>query len=318
MKRVLLKDLASELGLSISQISRALNQKAYVTPEIRAKVLELAQKKNYRNLSGKHTKTIAVIVRKFADFNNSLLNELVRQTEKAGYQLVVVPHKNTDILKTKMFDGAIIISGEYVARKWHNLYNIPLVVINNFGFAMDNISAVLPDADSEIQAAMLHLCSLGHTKIARVRGSSPHSTEQELQRGLGTFYEIAEKFGIQDKVCNCCGETLEDKLEHVKTLIAQGYTAFIVVISDEAPMLLDTIQKCGKRVPEDVSVITYESKTVSAYQQPSLTTLEYNYSKLVSAAIQQLIVEIKNESDVAQILVPCRINIRNSTAQAPK
>lgn len=46
MRRIMLKDIAAELDISISQVSRALNQKGEVAPEIRAKVLELARKMN--------------------------------------------------------------------------------------------------------------------------------------------------------------------------------------------------------------------------------------------------------------------------------
>ena len=54
MRRIMLKDIAAELDISISQVSRALNQKGEVAPEIRAKVLELARKMNYKNLSVRH------------------------------------------------------------------------------------------------------------------------------------------------------------------------------------------------------------------------------------------------------------------------
>ena len=61
-RKTTLRDIAGELGISISQASRALNRKPDVAPEIRAKVLALANQRNYRNISGKHTKTIGVLV----------------------------------------------------------------------------------------------------------------------------------------------------------------------------------------------------------------------------------------------------------------
>ena len=67
MRRIMLKDIAAELDISISQVSRALNQKGEVAPEIRAKVLELARKMNYKNLSVRHKRTIAVITNWFSE-----------------------------------------------------------------------------------------------------------------------------------------------------------------------------------------------------------------------------------------------------------
>lgn len=313
MKKILLKDLAEELGISISQVSRALNQKADVAPQIRSRAVELARKMNYRNCSVRHRKTVAVILGWFADFYDATLNRILEQSGKRGWRIVVIPYQHIELLNDQLFDGAIMISGERIAMKWHERYNIPLVVINNFGSALNKICSVFPDADGEVRAAMEHLIALGHTRIARIRGCGPRTTREELARGLEEFFRIAEQHGIRDIVQNRCGASLEEKIGHVRELIAEGYTAFLVVISDEAPVLLDAIRKCGKRIPEDISVITYESRPVSAFQLPPLTTLEYNYSRLVSNALSQLACEMNGGESKAQIIVPVRMNIRGST-----
>lgn len=313
MKKILLKDLAEELGISISQVSRALNQKADVSPQIRAKAVELARKMNYRNYSVRHRKTIAVIPGWFSDFYDAILNEILKQSRKRDCRIVVIPYQHIELLNDQLFDGAIMISGERIAMRWHEQYNIPLVVINNFGSALNRICSVFPDADGEVRAAMEHLIALGHTRIARIRGCGPRTTREELARGLDEFYRIAERHGIRETVQNRCGASLEEKIAHVRELLAEGYTAFLVVISDEAPVLLDAIRKCGKRIPEDVSVITYESRSVSAFQIPPLTTLEYNYSRLVSSAFRQLAGEMNGGEIEARIIVPVRMNVRGST-----
>lgn len=314
MKKILLKDLAEELGISISQVSRALNQKADVAPEIRARALELARKRNYRNFSGKHRKAIAVILPRFNEFYGAILNEILIQGKKRGWKIVIIPSQNIELLNDQLFDGALMISGEPIAMKWHERYNIPLVVINNFGSALNRICSVFPDADGEVRAAMEHFIALGHTRIARIRGHGSNATEQELQRGLDELYRIADLHGIRDSVRNCCGATLDEKIRHVLALIREGFTAFLVVISDEAPILLDAIRKSGKRVPEEISIITYESPPVSAFQTPPLTTLEFNYPRLVSCALQQLGFEMNGKESASQILVPVRMNLRGSTA----
>ena len=73
----------------------------------------------------------------------------------------------------------------------------------------------------------------------------------------------------------------------------------------------------GRRVPEDISLITYEDNS-SAYLVPPLTTIEYNYEQLVRKAIEQLKNEIAGKKIIPEIHVPCRLNIRNSTAAPPK
>lgn len=309
----MLKDIAAELDISISQVSRALNQKGEVAPEIRAKVLELARKMNYKNLSVRHKRTIAVIVSWFSEFYDELLNEILIRTKRRGWRSVVIPYQNIELLNDQFFDGAIMISGERIAMKWHERYSIPLVVINNFGSALNHICSVFPDADGEVRAAMEHLIALGHTRIARIRGCSPWSTGEELARGFDELCRIAEEHGIRDTVRNCFGATLEEKIAQLRSLIAKGYTAFLVVLSDEAPILLDAIRKCGKRIPEDVSLITYESHVVSAFQNPPLTTLEYDYPHLVSSALLELDHAMNGKETKSRIIVPVKLNVRGST-----
>ena len=65
MKKILLKDIAEKLGVSVSQVSRALNNREYVAPEIRNQALQLAKQMNYRNASWRHKKNIAVLVSNF-------------------------------------------------------------------------------------------------------------------------------------------------------------------------------------------------------------------------------------------------------------
>ena len=105
MKKILLKDLAEELGISISQVSRALNQKADVSPHIRAKAVELARKMNYRNYSVRHRKTIAVILGWFSDFYDAILNEILKQSRKRGCRIVVIPYQHIELLNDQLFDG---------------------------------------------------------------------------------------------------------------------------------------------------------------------------------------------------------------------
>lgn len=93
----------------------------------------------------------------------------------------------------------------------------------------------------------------------------------------------------------------------------KGFTAFLAVISDLAPRLLQMVRQRNLRIPEDISLIAYEYDN-SAYQTPPLTTIEYNYEQLVRKAIEQLKNEIAGKKIVTVIQIPCKFNIRSSTA----
>ena len=164
---------------------------------------------------------------------------------------------------------------------------------------------------------MTHFIKLGHRKIARIRFVSKKLSKRELARGTDEFYRIAAQNGIRDRVCSLCVEKSEDDvIEKVLHLADEGFTAFLVVISDWSAYLLNALRQAGRRVPEDISLITYENAT-SAYLDPPLTTIEYDYEQLVRKAFEQLKNEIAGKEIIPESQIPCKLNIRSSTA-APR
>ncbi len=309
VRKTTLRDLAGELGISISQASRALNRKPDVAPEIRAQVLALASQRNYRNLSGKHTKTIGVLVPWMAASLEPYLNELIVQTTARKLQLLFFPPNGIPLLESSLIDGALIINSRIPA-EWSFRHNIPLVVVNHFGLVLDHISCIFPDADEESRLVMEHLIGLGHRKIARLRRPAP--TEREVNRGLGEFFRIAEQYGIRDSVRNLCLKDAEF-VPTFRQLLEEGFTAFILIPMEWEGISMQVIREAGKEIPRDVSLVTYENSSVSPFQMPPLTTLEFDYPELVRNALDQLLLEIDGLDGKSQIIVPTKLNIRQST-----
>ena len=315
MKKTLLKDIAEKLGISIAHVSRALNHQECVSADTRNQVLRLARKMKYRNLSWRHRRKIAVLLDFFADFNDHILNQIIEESRRMKFSFSIITMENLDLLNDQFFDGAILISKDLEQIKWCEKFKMPLVVINQFGNPLENIASVFPDADHEVRTAMMHFVSLGHKKIARI-----HPVAKKLikkSRGTNEFYRIAEENGIRDQVCSLCVGTSKDEvIKNVLRLANEGFTAFLLVISDSTSSLLHAIQQNGLRIPEDISLITYEYNS-SAYLNPPQTTIEYNYEQLVRKAIEQLKNEIARKKIIPDIQIPCRLNIRNSTATPP-
>ena len=226
IRKTTLRDIAMNLGISISQASRALNRKPDVAPELREKVLALAKKLNYRNTSGKHTKTIGVLVPWFQFSFDAFVDEIIAQTWQRKLHMIIFPRNDVPALDSQLIDGALAI-GERISSEWGRQHNIPLVVINDFGWVLDNVSSVMPDADGESRQALEHLIALGHRKIARLRG--PVSTDRERNRGLDEFYRIAGQYGIRESVRNICASSPEEMEMHLRTLLEEGFTAFILI-----------------------------------------------------------------------------------------
>lgn len=316
MKKILLKDIAEKLGVSVSQASRALNDREYVAPELRRKAVQLAKSLNYRNMSWKHRKRIAVIINSFSDFNINLLTEIRALAQKKQCDTAIIPIENINQLNDQIFDGAFIISCSAFQVKWNEKFRIPLVVINHYGDITENISEIFPDADQEIRVALEHFIRLGHRRIARIRFQGTYSTEREQQRGVNELIRISGKHGLEEPVINVCVSDFDEMIKKVLELSEEGCTAFLLVMSDYAPYLLKALYETGKRIPEDISVITYECG-LSALQTPPLTTLQYDYCRIVEAAFEQLFKEMKEEPEYSRIMVPGKLILRASTAPVP-
>ncbi len=314
VRKTTLRDIAANLGISISQASRALNRKPDVAPEIREKVLALAKKLNYRNTSGKHVKTIGVLVPWFQYSFDAFVDEIITQTRQRKLHMIIFPRNDVPALDSQLIDGALAI-GERISSEWGRQHNIPLVVINNFGWVLDNVSSVMPDADGESRQALEHLIALGHRKIARLRG--PVSTDRERNRGLDEFYRIAGQYGIRESVRNICASSPEEMEMHLRTLLDEGFTAFILIPIEWISRCVKTIRDSGREIPRDVSLIVYEETSVTPFQSPPLTAFAIDYSELVRNALDQLLLEINGEKGESQIVVPTRLILRDSTGPCP-
>ena len=314
VRKTTLRDIAANLGISISQASRALNRKPDVAPEIREKVLALAKKLNYRNTSGKHVKTIGVLVPWFQYSFDAFVDEIITQTRQRKLHMIIFPRNDVPALDSQLIDGALAV-GERISSEWGRQHNIPLVVINNFGWVLDHVNSVVPDADGESRQALEHLVALGHRKIARLRG--PVATDRERNRGLDAFYRAAELYGIRESVRNICANTPEEMETYLRSLLDEGFTAFILIPIEWISRCTKTIRDCGREIPRDVSLIVYEEDAVTPFQSPPLTAFAINYAELVRNALDQLLLEINGEKGESQIVVPTRLILRDSTGLCP-
>ena len=314
VRKTTLRDIAANLGISISQASRALNRKPDVAPELREKVLALAKKLNYRNTSGKHVKTIGVLVPWFQYSFDAFVDEIITQTRQRKLHMIIFPRNDVPALDSQLIDGALAV-GERISSEWGRQHNIPLVVINNFGWVLDHVNSVVPDADGESRQELEHLVALGHRKIARLRG--PVATDRERNRGLDAFYRAAELYGIRESVRNICANTPEEMEMHLRSLLDEGFTAFILIPIEWISRCTKTIRDCGREIPRDVSLIVYEEDAVTPVQSPPLTAFAINYAELVRNALDQLLLEINGEKGESQIVVPTRLILRDSTGPCP-
>ena len=96
--------------------------------------------------------------------------------------------------------------------------------------------------------------------------------------------------------------------EHLRALLAEGFTAFILIPVEWISRCVKTIRESGREIPEPA---------VTPFQSPPLTAFAFDYPELVRKALDQLLLEINGEKGESQIVVPTRLILRESTGPCP-
>lgn len=309
--KVLLKDLAASEGISISQASRALRTGYGVAPEIRERVLRRARELNYRNCGAHHRCKIALLTSNLGNFSQ-ILPRLEEEFNRRQWYKFLVPCEDYEVIPELFVDGIFYFGyGRLSAKFPEMLLRYPLVEINDYSPALEECASVMPDADGEMSLALKHLAALGHRNILRLFYKLPNAPLNWQKRGIRSFFAVAEDCGLGQTVRSFLYQSEEERDRYLLQAMAEGVSAVIEGTRDPA-RLLHTLHEHGKRIPNDLSLITYESPNYSEWQQPSLTTLDFDYNAIAENAVALMEKSLRKRSR-EQVIVPSILRVRDST-----
>ncbi len=313
--KILLADLAREAGCSAAQASRAVTGKPNVAPEVRTRVLEAARRLNYRNTARNHHPRIAILTNNFTFFPARLLQLLRDETAKLGWEWQAVSSRNLRQISEYFCDGVISLGDDdFVGRKWSGLTHLPLVIINGYGLTSENICSVDPDPYDGSRLGLEHLAGLGHRRIVRVCGVPDGRSELGQHRGAEEFFAAAADLELTEAE-NVEFHVLVPLDQMLPPLLDRGFTAIYMIHQHLAVAAAHAILRTGRRIPEDVSLVTYEVPKMSAFLEPPHTTLDFNCEGLVRRALRELQLRMRGGEVrcASSIQIPCKLNIREST-----
>ncbi len=337
-----IKQIAKEVGASVSTVSRALNGYHDVNPKTREKVIEAARNLNYfpstaaRSLVTKRSHMIGLF---FGDNVNSgfedpffqkVLSAIRELVGDAGYDLLVFTNKNkeratyTTLCRERGVDGTILIltgREKQVNIQLTDLQNseIPCVAID---VPLEGKRCTYVESDNflGIKKAVSYLAGLGHRQIAFIGGDEVSKISLDRLNGY--------RAGLND-----------EEIDYVPDLIEMGYyskesagvavknvlkknkkvTAFLCASDLMAFSAVETLQEEGFSVPRDVSVVGFDDVDEAASYHPSLTTVKQNKEEIGSSATEQLLKIIEDPAlSPPPIKIPCELVLRQSTAEVRK
>ncbi len=332
-----MRDVAAEAGVSPVVVSRVLHNKAIavrVSEATAERVRQAATKLGYRcnvfarNFRTQQTMSIGVLhgigfLRPLFDRKSryfaSLMDGIVEGSFRHGYSVNLCPGlmgpTPEDAISDGRFDGLVWYSTSYTDENLTMLRNcsVPLVLIHTpHSFFEGKYPTVMCDNYQGICLAVDHLTGIGHRKIAfALEGGTPNL---ECGIRLEAFKQHMSNRGLdvtEDDVVNLGWGAigLDDYLA-----ARPPHTAVITSNEGLGGEFILRAPAHGIRIPEDLSIVGFDSTAYCNELQPRLTAVFQPLVAIGNAAIDLLVKSIQNDStEPAEIVLPCSFDIRGST-----
>ena len=292
-RHMTIKDIARQCGVSVSTVSRVLNDRPDVSPENRRKVLSAIQQSNYipnntaRDLVKTKSDAIGLVVRGVSNpFYTDIIRVIEEQVTARGYTLVMQQIGTCDdevkrgamMEREKRLRGLILLGGrsDYSPQELAPL-NIPFVCCsysNQYGtLPSDSYASVSIADEEEAYRAVSELYRCGHRRIAALVSCAEDRSISQL-RYQGYVRSLADH-GLpleQELVIEAGSFDIRQAYLAVRRRLMEGarFTA-LFAISDN--MAIGALREAGQQIPRDCSVIAIDGLTMSEYINPTLTTL---------------------------------------------
>ena len=333
--RVGLKDLAREVGVHVSTVSRALNPDSGhpVAPDLIEQIKKASKRLGYRqnlaaySLKTNRSRTIGVVV---PDITDAVFPPIIRGIEDGlaqyGYVAMLAntdgnPRRNEKVLETmraRGVDGLILASvlrsDKLVSRLASDL---PVVTVSR---RTDNphFSSVVHDEDDGIGRLVTHLASLGHRDIACIAGPQTVSTGFNRYQAFLRHRELA---GLQARpalvtFAKTFNEAEGERCAEELLISGRPFTAVVCANDRLAIGAISAFRRHDIACPGDVSVTGFNDMPLMDRLSPSLTTVRVQHHKAGFEAAGVMVDIIENEAtDPHHLVLPVETVVRNSTAR---
>lgn len=243
---------------------------------------------------------------------------------KAGYFYLVASHRHRDdlideyptLLLGRSVDGLIAVD-----TPWRHQLPIPVVTVSGHG-GTNGVTNILLNHELAAELALRHLQSLGHEKIAIIKGQEFSSDTEVRWRSI---VDAAARLGLKidlNLTVQMQSDLASPQLGYrvTRTLLERKakFTALFAFNDISAIGAIGALRESKLEVPRDVSVVGFDDIQSAAFQNPRLTTIRQPLRKMGMVAAESLLRRIARPDDDSyprQIVVEPELIVRESTAQ---
>lgn len=334
-RHVSLKDLALELGVSISTVSRALNDHPDISPEITQKVKKLAAELNYTpnplamGLLKQATRMIGVIVPDLVThFYSSIISGIEAVAEEKGYYVLIASSNESlrkeikavdNLLKTRVEGLIVCLSQEtktfdHFDRLIQN--QIPLVFFDRV-CRTGEVSSVVVDNVKAAQKITEHFFQRGARRIAYIAGPEHLNISEERTAG---YLSGLKKCGLnfQPELLEKCNLSTREAMKATARLLdlPERPDAIFGINDTVAFAAMKEIKRRGLRIPEDVALVGFTDEFHSTVVDPALTSITHPTFEIGQEAARLFFRSIENpDAKPEQIVLKTKLVVRDSSVK---
>lgn len=330
-RRITIHDVARAAGVSVATVSKAINGRDGVSPATLEHVQEVVAQLGYESslvatsLRRSRTDVIGVLVAEFEPFAVQLLQGVsaalqgtrfdvlayagsVSAGEHAGWE-----RRSLSRLGGTLIDGAILVTPTTTPTQ----STVPIVAIDPHA-GSDGLASVSVRNNDGAFAATAHLISLGHRRIAHLRGrtdlESAHQREEGYRRaledaGIGFDPALVADGGYRTAASTAGANAVLDLADPPTAVFAANDLSGIEMIRVAVGR--------GLRVPEDLSVVGFDDIPEAAAHVPQLTTVRQPLTEMGAEAVRVLLAMLDGGPQ-EHVRMPAELVVRTSTAAAPR
>ena len=328
-------DIARELKISASTVSRALQNNPRISLKTREKILSLAETMGYRpntlasNLRNKKSNTIGIVVPLInRHFFASVISGVEEVAFKAGYTVVI--SQSNDLINKEiaivhsMFanrvDGLIISiameSTTFEHLKMFTRKNIPLVFFDRAVPEIEANKIVVDDFMGSFRVTQ-HLIDQGYKRIGHIAGPQNLMTYRERKSG---YMEALSKNGLlfDESMIITNRLTSEDGTEAIQQLMSLPNPPDAIFCGNDTTALSAMIylRDKGFRIPEDIGIVGFSNEPFSRVVSPSISTIAQPAFLMGQKAAELILNQIENqEKSFTTLVLPTELIIRESSSR---
>lgn len=326
-QRAKIEDVARLAGVSISTVSRAINQSDYVSEGTAQKVTKAIEELKFvpdgsaRGLASRRTKRLGIMLYDLdSQYALALLRGVEIEARKQGYSLEVATNK-ADQAVTSSFvehntDGLMVLTGAMNDQEIGRLTQdkFPVVLLHRDSPHGLAIPHVLVENKDSAQELISHLIEVhGSRRIAFLRGAETEEDSHWRELGYRKALE-SHNLELDESLIGFGGFRHESARQTVSDWLTNGikFDAIFAGDDESAVGVYQALESFGMRIPSDIAVVGFDDDYYASRMLPPLTTVHSPIEEVGRVAVERLIELINTGETANEIMLKTNLVIRQS------